>query len=177
MPSQYALCFRFLFRRHLVLTRTSGIQGCRVPELGSQHFEQASVHVRANNYERCTAYRGVCCRAGHARAVFRLSCVYIPIATLQQSLTYFAVRSLVVTNLWPEWTDIDLYAQHSNSYRATEHCFSALPRARTHGARVNRDHVRKATQGGKLARPCRLCEGFGAGASKTTRSRFPSTSS
>jgi hypothetical protein len=79
----YTLCFRFLFRRHLVLTRTSGIPGCRVPELGSQRFEQAAVHMRANHYERCTAYRAVCCRAQHARAVFRLSCVYIPVATLQ----------------------------------------------------------------------------------------------
>src|SRR5947207_11786322 len=77
MSSLYALCFRFIFRCHFLLTRTSGIQGCRVPELGSERFKQAAVDVRADHDKRCTANRGVCCKAQHACAVFRLSCVYI----------------------------------------------------------------------------------------------------
>src|ERR1700756_4458895 len=38
--------------------------------------------MRANHYKRCTEYREVCCRAQHARAVFRLSCVYIPVSDI-----------------------------------------------------------------------------------------------
>jgi hypothetical protein len=94
----------------LWLTRTSGIQGCRVPELGSEREKQAAVDVRADDNKRCTANRGVCCKAQHARAVFGLSCVYLLAATLPSWLTCFAVRSLVVASLWPGWTDINLSA-------------------------------------------------------------------